>query len=82
MDFDTRIHALVRAALLELPAADGALYKRVVTGVERELLEQIMPTCDNNRSKAATRLGINRNTLYKKLNDLRIPAADPVTESA
>jgi len=44
-----------------------------VRGVERELLEQVLPLCDNVLVKAAARLGINRNTLHKKLSELKSP---------
>jgi len=37
--------------------------------VERELIAQVMVECDGVQVKAATRLGINRNTLHKKLKD-------------
>ena len=43
------------------------LYDRLVGGVERELIEQVLPLCDNVQVKAAARLGINRNTLHKKV---------------
>ena len=45
------------------------LHKQIVEPVEKELLVQIMQICNNTQTKAATRLGINRNTLYKKLQD-------------
>jgi transcriptional regulator with GAF, ATPase, and Fis domain len=72
-DLDGLIQNLVRAALQKLPADQGELYGRLVRGVERELLEQIMPMCDNVLVKAAARLGINRNTLHKKLSELKSP---------
>ena len=45
------------------------LYKQIVAPVERELLQQVMETCNQTQTKAALRLGINRNTLYKKLQE-------------
>ena len=39
----------------------------VENGWERELIEQVMQLSDNVQVKAAARLGINRNTLHKKL---------------
>jgi Fis family transcriptional regulator len=39
----------------------------MVTVVEKPLLEVIMQHADNNQSKAAQWLGLNRNTLRKKL---------------
>ena len=45
------------------------LHKQIVEPVEKELLVQIMQLCNNTQTKAASRLGINRNTLYRKLQD-------------
>lgn len=43
------------------------LHKQIVEPVEKELLMQVMEACQQTQTKAAARLGINRNTLYKKL---------------
>ena len=69
-DLDSQIEQLVRSALQNIPAEEGRLHDRLVRGVERELLEQVLPLCDNVLVKAAARLGINRNTLHKKLGDM------------
>jgi DNA-binding NtrC family response regulator len=71
---DSLIQQLVRAALESLPADEGRLHDRLVRGVERELLEQVLPRCDNVLVKAAACLGINRNTLHKKLSEMEEPA--------
>ena len=52
------------------PADD--LYARIVNRVERELIVQVMAACNRTQTKAATRLGINRNTLHKKLKEYEI----------
>lgn len=44
-----------------------ALHEMVITAVERPLLAFAMERCANNQSAAAELLGINRNTLRKKL---------------
>ena len=49
----------------EKPAGD--LYNMVVHEVERPLLEIVMKHVKSNQCKAAAILGINRNTLRKKL---------------
>ena len=54
------------------------LYKQIVAPVERELLEQVMETCNQTQTKAAQMLGINRNTLHKKLQESGL--AKPKTE--
>ena len=45
---------------------DG-MYDMLVRVVERPLLEVVMQQADNNQSRAAEWLGLNRNTLRKKL---------------
>jgi DNA-binding protein Fis len=57
-----------------VPPEQGRLYERLVGGVERELIEQVMQLCDNVQIKAAARLGINRNTLHKKWTEFQGPA--------
>lgn len=52
----------------ELPAA--GLYDRVVQEVERPLLAIALAECGGNQLKAAALLGLNRNTLRKKLREL------------
>ena len=42
---------------------------KIVNRVERELIAQVMAACDNVQTKAAAKLGINRNTLHKKLKE-------------
>jgi two-component system response regulator AtoC len=66
-----QISQVVRTALETVPAEDGELYDILVRGVERELLEQVLPLCDHILVKAAARLGINRNTLHKKLSEMQ-----------
>jgi DNA-binding NtrC family response regulator len=63
------IQQLVRAGVHGTAAHDGKLYERLVGGLERELIDQVMRLCDHVQVKAAARLGINRNTLHKKIND-------------
>lgn len=45
------------------------LYDLVVHAVERPLIEYAMSMCRNNQCAAAQLLGINRNTLRKKLHE-------------
>ena len=50
---------------------DG-LYDRILEDVERPLLLATMAAVRGNQLRAAKLLGINRNTLRKKLGDLGI----------
>ncbi len=81
-DLEGLIQQVVRAGVQAVPAEDGRLYDCIVRGVERELLEQVMAISDNVVVKAAARLGINRNTLQKKISqrEAAAPAALPPAE--
>jgi Nif-specific regulatory protein len=68
-DLQGLIQQLVRLGIQTLPK--GTLNRRIVEGVERELIEQVMDECDRVQVKAAERLGINRNTLHKKVGEYR-----------
>lgn len=50
-------------------AEPNAVYDMVVNAVERPMLEVVMQRAEGNQSKAAEWLGINRNTLRRKLTD-------------
>jgi Fis family transcriptional regulator len=49
-----------------------ALHEMVLRAVERPLIVFVLERCSGNQSAAAGLLGINRNTLRKKLLDYRI----------
>ena len=72
-DLDAMIQQVIHAALQKYPADDGNLYNQLIRSVERELLAQVLPLCDNVLVKASARLGINRNTLHKKLSEFKSP---------
>ncbi|HTN11647.1 MAG TPA: nitrogen regulation protein NR(I) [Acetobacteraceae bacterium] len=56
---------------------DGAgpqdIYDRVLAEVERPLIRMTLAATRGNQIKAAAMLGLNRNTLRKKIRDLEIP---------
>jgi len=54
-----------------MPAA--GLYDRIVREVERPLIILTLQATRGNQVRAARVLGVNRNTLRKKINDLSIP---------
>lgn len=45
----------------------AGLYNMLVSVVEKPMLEEVMQQASHNQSKAAEWLGLNRNTLRKKL---------------
>lgn len=55
---------------------DGAkpapIYDMVLKNVEKPLIETVLSRCDGNQTIAAKMLGINRNTLRKKIEVLKI----------
>ena len=67
MDFESLTEELVQTGLNGATEKDNDLHSRIVDRVEREVIAQVMQTCDHVQIKAAARLGINRNTLHKKL---------------
>jgi Fis family transcriptional regulator len=48
------------------------MHDMLVRLVEKPLLEIVMHQADNNQSRAAEWLGLNRNTLRKKLLDHKL----------
>jgi two-component system nitrogen regulation response regulator GlnG len=55
-------------------AADKGLYYNILHTVEKPLLETVLKEVDGNQVKAARILGVNRNTLRKKMTDYEIKA--------
>ncbi|MDE2006285.1 MAG: nitrogen regulation protein NR(I) [Rhodospirillales bacterium] len=51
------------------------IYDRVIAEVERPLIRLTLAATRGNQIKAAAMLGLNRNTLRKKIRDLEIPVA-------
>jgi len=66
-DLDSLARDLVEQGMTTAGPADDNLFDRVVSRVERELIAQMLAACNGVQLKAAARLGINRNTLRKKL---------------
>jgi two-component system nitrogen regulation response regulator GlnG len=64
----------IRAELARLQGSlDGRLHDHFVACIERPLLELILRRAGGNQVKAADLLGINRNTLRKRIRELEIP---------
>jgi transcriptional regulator with GAF, ATPase, and Fis domain len=72
-DIPALIQQLVRTAIQTVPPGQDKLRDLVVLGVERELIEQVLQACNGVAVKAAERLGINRNTLQKKITEYGRP---------
>ncbi|MGE4341204.1 MAG: helix-turn-helix domain-containing protein [Pigmentiphaga sp.] len=61
--------------------AAGAIWHMVISAVERPMLEAVLQRTGGNQSRAAEMLGINRNTLRKKIEQHGVDphAASPAT---
>ncbi|TMA97217.1 MAG: sigma-54-dependent Fis family transcriptional regulator [Deltaproteobacteria bacterium] len=74
----------VRHRLAELLERDagvpvGELHATLISAVERPLIEIVLERSGGNQVKAAEMLGINRNTLRKKITELGIEIRRPVS---
>ncbi len=77
--FDELVSAALPSLVSEAAAVDGGrLYRSVMARVELPLLRHALELCGGNQLKAAKLLGINRNTLRKRL---RLLGLLPVTGS-
>ena len=62
------VRASMRVYFNDLDGTDPTnLHDMLVKAVEKPLLEMVMERAQNNQSRAAQWLGLNRNTLRKKL---------------
>ena len=55
---------------------EGEIYELVIDQIERALIDRALSKCGGVKTKAADFLGINRNTLNKKVKELGIEAID------
>lgn len=71
-DLETLTYELVQQGLSTAGPQEDNLHAKIVNRVERELIAQVMTACESVQTKAATKLGINRNTLHKKLKEYNL----------
>jgi transcriptional regulator with PAS, ATPase and Fis domain len=76
-DLESLVSEVVEQGLAAAPADETDLHEKIVNRVERELIVQVLESCNGVQTKAATRLGINRNTLRSKLQQYNL---EPVEE--
>lgn len=67
---------LADQAIQEYEMREGEIYQLVIDQIEYALIDRALGRCGNVKTKAADFLGINRNTLNKKVKDLGIEAMD------
>jgi transcriptional regulator with GAF, ATPase, and Fis domain len=70
------VRHVVQRGLHVADPADSELHAQVIDQFEKELLQQVLGRCGGVQTKAATLLGINRNTLYKKLKQFGLDQSE------
>ena len=71
-DAESLVQELVGSGVANAGPDEDSLYQKIVNRVEKELIAQVMMECNNVQTKAAAKLGINRNTLHKKLKEFEL----------
>lgn len=75
VSIEKRLRAYFDAHEGDLPAA--GLYDRVLQEVEIPLIRIALEECGGNQLRAAALLGLNRNTLRKKMKELGLLTSKP-----
>jgi transcriptional regulator with GAF, ATPase, and Fis domain len=73
---ETLCRELVSQGMISAGDSVINLYERIVSQVERELIQQVLKSCQGVQTKAALKLGINRNTLHKKIEEYGLEAEE------
>ena len=73
---ETLTKRLAEQSIADYELREGEIYSLVVDQIEKALIERALHKCGNVKTKAADFLGINRNTLNKKVKDLGIEAVE------
>ena len=76
LDFDSLVKEVVQEGVRICNPEQTDLHSKVVDRVEKELISQVLSNCNFVQTKAAARLGINRNTLHKKMKDYNLEGLD------
>ncbi len=73
---ETITRRLADQAISDYELREGQIYQLVIDQIEHALIDRALVKCGGVKTKAADFLGINRNTLNKKVKDLGIESAD------
>ncbi len=76
VDLETLVKELVEQGVQAAQKEKKDIHSFVVNRVEKELIAHVLTNCKHVRTKAAASLGINRNTLHKKLKDYNLEAPE------
>ncbi len=73
---ETLTRRLAEQAVADYELREGQIHQLVIDQIEAALIERALSKCGGVKTRAADFLGINRNTLNKKVKDLGIEASD------
>ena len=73
---ETLTRRLADQAISDYEMREGEIYSLVINQIEQALIDRALAKCGGVKTKAADFLGINRNTLNKKVKELGIEAGD------
>jgi DNA-binding NtrC family response regulator len=76
-DIASLCRELVARGMTDTDSSESGVYDYVVSLAEKTLIQHVLSVCQGVQTKAAVRLGINRNTLHKKIQDYGLDA-EPV----
>lgn len=69
VDFESLASEFVDQGVRLAESEKAEIHGFVVNRIEKEVIAQVLASCQYVQTKAAAKLGINRNTLHKKLKD-------------
>ena len=73
---ETLTKRIADQAMADYEMREGEIYQLVIDQIEHALIDRALSKCGGVKTKAADFLGINRNTLNKKVKELGIEAVD------
>ncbi len=73
---ETLTRRLADQAIGDYEMREGEIHQLVIDQIERALIDRALAKCGGVKTKAADFLGINRNTLNKKVKDLGIESTE------
>src|SRR5688500_8031433 len=73
---ETLTRRLADQAMADYEMREGEIYQLVIEQIEMALIDRALARCGGVKTKAADFLGINRNTLNKKVKELGIEASE------
>ena len=76
-DFASLAREVVSLGLSDAGSATDGAHSVIVNQVEKELIAQVLAACEGVQTKAASKLGINRNTLHKKIKEYGLDVDEP-----